>query len=363
MTMTPCPVDDGVLERVRSLMDEHDDLADGTFPYPAWDELVVSGIPATGADGAADVADELALVREVSRADVSLGRILDGHLNAVQRLVEQLPRDVAEPELAAVRDGRLALGVWGADPGPQEGEPAHLEGSDDGTLRVTGVKTFCSGAGGLHRAFVLVRDRAGGRPGTLAYVDLTDRVVVDRTWFRGAGMRGSASHRVVFSGARVLWAADRPGTLLQQPWFAQDGLRTAAGWAGGADRVLAETLARLRGRGRDDDLDGLAVARMLQARRSLDLWLRHGAEAVTDAGPTLADEVTLARSAIASAVRTTLDTAAEVLGSRPYAAGGAVERTTRDLRTYLLQHRLEPLLVRVGRSTLVEGDRGERDPS
>ncbi len=219
---------------------------------------------------------------------------------------------------------------------------------------MTGTKTFCSGAGGLQRAFVLVRDGRGGPPGTLAYVDLTADVVVDRTWFRGTGMRGSASHRVEFADAHVLWVAERPGALLRQPWFAQDGLRTAAGWAGGADRVFEETVAELRARGRDGDLDGLAVARMLEARRSLDLWLRHGADAVIDADATVGREVLLARAAIASAVRTILDTAADVLGSRPYSAGGAIERTTRDLRTYLLQHRLDPMLARAGRAHLAD---------
>ena len=354
MTMTMTMLDPGTQARIQGLMDEHDRLADGTFPHLAWRELVVGGVAAATASGSTQPGVDLALVRAVSRADVSLGRVLDGHLNAVQRLAEQLPPAVAEPELTGVQEGHLALGVWGADPGPDEGEPAWLHRVDENTLGVTGTKTFCSGAGGLQRAFVLVRDGRGGSPGTLAYVDLTADVLVDPTWFRGAGMRGSASHRVEFTGARVLWAADRPGALLRQPWFAQDGLRTAAGWAGGADRVVDETIADLQVRGRDGDLDGLAVARMLEARRSMDLWLRHGADAVIDADATVGHEVLLARHAIASGVRTVLDTAADVLGSRPYSVGGAIERATRDLRTYLLQHRLDPMLARAGRAHLAD---------
>ena len=38
---------------------------------------------------------ELALVRQVARADGSVGRIFDGHLNAVERLLVQGPAELA----------------------------------------------------------------------------------------------------------------------------------------------------------------------------------------------------------------------------------------------------------------------------
>ena len=58
--------------------------------------------------------------------------------------------------------GELLLGVWGADPAPGEGSPAHLERGRDG-LVLRGVKTFCSGAGGVQRALVVARDDDGAR--------------------------------------------------------------------------------------------------------------------------------------------------------------------------------------------------------
>ncbi|MDQ6807104.1 MAG: hypothetical protein M3065_19580, partial [Actinomycetota bacterium] len=58
-------------------------------------------------------AAELDLVRQVARADGSVGRIFDGHLNAVERLAVQGPGELRERELAAVRAGRLRAGVWG----------------------------------------------------------------------------------------------------------------------------------------------------------------------------------------------------------------------------------------------------------
>jgi len=348
-TPGPAQADDTLLEALAARMDEHDRGTPGRFPEEAWSALEWSG--ATVGDGLSVVAGQ-DLVRTVGRVDVSLGRLLDGHLNGVQRLREQVPADAAPDDLDALRAGRLRLGVWGADPGPGEGEPARLRADGPDRWVLDGVKTFCSGAGGLHRAFVLVRGPQDTAPLRLAYVDLEHDAEVDATWFGGAGMRGSASHRVVFHGARALWVADEPGALMRRPWILQDGMRTAASWAGGADRVVDDTVAALRAKGADGDLDGLAVAQLLQARRALDLWLAHGAAAVETDGPDAADEALLARHAIATAIREILDGSSRALGSRPFSTGGRIERARRDLETYLLQHRLEPMLARLGRTTL-----------
>lgn len=332
-------------------MDVHDRGRPGTFPGAGWATLTDTGVTAATTAGA-DVAAELAAVRAVSAADVSLGRVLDGHYNAVQRLLVQVGDDVAGPELAAVVRGELSLGVWGADPGPDEGQPARLRAVENGGWVLDGVKCFCSGAGGLQRAFVLARAPQDDAPVRLVYVDLTQGTAVDRDWFQGAGMRGSASHRVVFDGAPVRWIAEQPRALMAQPWFAQDGLRTAAGWAGGADTVVGLTIDALRAKAGGGDLEALAVARLLGAQRAMDLWLRAGAEAVAGADDDLGEATLLAREAIAAAVRTILDEASRVLGSRPFAVGGRIERARRDLQTYLLQHRLEPALVRLGDGVL-----------
>jgi hypothetical protein len=331
---------------------EHDERAGGDFPAAAWKLLVDAGVPSATVSPLPR-AQEHALLREVASVDVGLGRLLDGHLNAVQRLVEQVDDgDLVAAELDGVRAGRLRLGVWGADPGPGEGVPARLEPGDEGDV-VRGVKTFCSGAGGLQRAFVLVRGDGDSAPVRLAYVDLK-RTVVDDTWFRGAGMRSSASHRVTFDGARVLWLAAEPCALLRQPLFAGDAIRTAASWAGGADAAVTELVQILRAKGAGGDLEALAVARARTAQRTIDLWLAAGAQAL-DAGacdPAVAELAVLLRHAVAEATRAILDEAGRACGARAFAVGGALERARRDLETYLLQHRLEPLLVKAGRRAL-----------
>ncbi len=165
------------------------------FPGDAVAALERAGVLA----GGLPFSEQLEVVRDVARADPAVARIVDGHLNAVERLAVHGEEPLREDELQAVAAGRLRLGVWGADPRGDEGDPARIV---DGALR--GTKTFCSGAGGLHRAIVLAGDR-------LAYVDLTRGTTVDEGWFAGAGMRASVSHRVVFDGAPVLAVLGPPG--------------------------------------------------------------------------------------------------------------------------------------------------------
>jgi hypothetical protein len=324
----------------------------GAFPEEAIAALEQAG--ALAGDPALDYAGELALLRAVAMADAGVARILDGHLNAVERLRVQAPPALREAELEEIRAGRLRAGVWGADPAPGEGTPAVLDGDV-----VTGVKTFCSGAGGLHRALVLVRDAGAAVPGPplAAWVDLTapGTVEVDRTWFRGAGMRSSASHRVVFDRAPVR-AVLAPGALIEQPWFARDAVRTAATWAGAADAAVDDALDHLAARPMTSDLEALAAGRLTTWRHGLGLWLADAAR-ILDGDPADAEAAATAarlRIAIADAARAILDEAERATGSRPPATGAALDRAARDLRLFLLQHRLEPIVARAGAAALEE---------
>lgn len=287
------------------------------FPADAFALLEEAGMLAP----LATLADQIEAVRAVSRADGSVGRIYDGHVNACERL------GLAE------RDG--VLGVWGADPAPGEGDPARVEGD-----AVFGVKTFCSGAGGLDRALVLIR-------GDLVHVDLASGVTVDDAWYRSAGLRASASHRVVFDGAPVLGVVGPIGAL---PWFARDAVRTTATWAGLADAAFEAALSVLRAK-EATELVALAVGRMRTARATIDLWM---AEAARTEAPSPAFATHL-RDAVAGCCRTLVDEAIRATGSRPLATGDALDRAKRDLDVFLLQHRLDPLVARAGRAELEAG--------
>jgi alkylation response protein AidB-like acyl-CoA dehydrogenase len=342
---------DDALARIAEGAADRDAQLDAPFPEDAFEALGAVGALAFNArvgSVRAPAALELDLVRRVASADGSVGRIFDGHLNAVERIAVQAPSPLRDRELRAVLAGELRVGVWGGDPVPGEGPPATVLDAEDGEV-LRGVKTFCSGAGGLDRALVLGRNQDGGPPISV-WIDLTDehRVQVDPTWYRARGLVASVSHRVVFHDAPVLARLGPPGAISAQPWFGRDALRTAASWAGMADTALADALATLGQRPRRGELEGLAAGRMLTAHRTIDVWMGAAAGAMDAAAADLPAVALHGRAAISQACRELLDEAARACGSRPFARAGALDRARRDLELFLLQHRLDPMLARAG---------------
>jgi hypothetical protein len=328
------------------------DAGPPAFPEGAIRLLERGGVLAAtvpGAHPAPAPGDEWALVRRVARADGSVARILDGHLNAVERVALLAPEPVRGEELAAVAAGERRMGVWGADPLPGEGPPAVLHGPP-GDRRIAGEKVFCSGAGGIGRALVTARDRAG-RP-MLALVDVTDGVTIDRGWFRGSGLRTAESHRVRFDDARVLAVLGAPGELVREPWFSRDAIRTAACWAGIADRAADAALAALADRPAAGELEALAAGRIMGALATIDRWMDGAAREAADPAADLRATSVQLRAAVAGACRVVIDEGTRATGSRPLVDGGHLDRCRRDLDLFLLQHRLDPMVARLGRAEL-----------
>jgi len=328
------------------------------LPRENLDDLRAAGmLQLTNDRAGARLREEIALVRALARADASTARIFDGHLNGVERLALGAPEGLREAELAWIAAGKLLLGVWGADPALGEGEPARVVSGKSGLLVLRGVKTFCSGAGGVQRALVVVREGEGSdssapRARRLAYVDTSEGVEIDRDWYRASGLRSSESHRVEFVDTPVLALLGGANELARQPFFARDGVRTAATWAGIADGIFAAA-ARALGEREPDEHQLSALGRMRVARETIDRWLEHAGARLED--EEVADPAGLAtacRAAIIEASRTIAEEAAQACGSRSLIAGGELDRGRRDLDLFVLQHRLEPQLAKLGRSTL-----------
>jgi alkylation response protein AidB-like acyl-CoA dehydrogenase len=339
--------------------------ASGRDAHPAFPEDPIVRLAPTGAlaipvpdpvgsqGRRASFAEEWRVLRAAAGADGSVGRILDGHFNGVERVSLLASEPLRSRELEAIAAGKLLLGVWGADPIPGEGEPARLVQAEGGA-RLIGVKTFCSGATGLDRALVLVRGPTKGPP-LLAYVDLSEGVRVDTSWFKGAGMRASESHRVVFESAPVLAVLGEPGELTREPYFSRDAIRTAVTWAGISDTAVdaaLDVLAAKAGDGEPDDVVSLAAGRMLAARGTIDSWLAYAADRASADPASLPGISTQLRESVARSCREILDEAARAVGSHPFAVSSPLDRARRDLELFLLQHRLEPALVRRGRQAI-----------
>jgi alkylation response protein AidB-like acyl-CoA dehydrogenase len=225
---------------------------------------------------------------------------------------------------------------------------------DESGAKLVGVKTYCSGATGLDRALVLVPGPTK-RPPLLACVALSEGVRIDTAWYRAAGMRASESHRVVFEGAPVLAVLGEPGELLREPHFSRDAIRMAVTWAGISDTAVdaaLDVLVAKAGDGEPDDVVSLAATRMLAARGTIDRWLAYAADRADADLASLPGISTQLREFVARSCREILDEAARAVGSHSFAVSSPLDRARRDLELFLLQHRLEPALVRRGRQAI-----------
>ncbi|HXN38828.1 MAG TPA: acyl-CoA dehydrogenase family protein, partial [Solirubrobacteraceae bacterium] len=324
---TPVESLEQTLERIAARASDLD--REPRFPIENFSDLATVGALAPPSDG---LAGEVRLVRAVAAADASTARILDGHLNGIERLTLAGPEPLRSAELAQMGEGRLLLGVWGADPAAGEGPPARLE-QVDGQMVLRGVKTFCSGAGGVQRALVIAADQDGSR--RLAYIDTTSRVNIDRGWYRASGLRSSESHRVEFHATPVLALLGAPGELSREPYFSRDAIRTSATWAGLADRILTESLAALDP-ARLDAVQAHSLGRMRIAKSTINRWLDHTTTVLDqplDTQPTI-DPAVLAvecRIALYESALLISGQAARICGSRALIGASALDRARRDL--------------------------------
>ena len=300
------------------------------------------------------------LLRRVAAADASVGRILDGHQNAVERL-----EVAAEPEVARARAGRGRRRASGCS---ASGAPtrARARATRPACTRPAPASS-CAAPRPSARAPAASTRRWSWSAATTAsrrrwsWSSAASEVEVDRSWYRAAGLRASESHRVVFHDAPVTAVLGEPGELARDPWFSRDAMRTAASWAGMVDAAVDAALDELAARRAEEPLAQLAAGRIEAAHGTVDAWLdraaavadasrrrpptprRRDGEQASDAEPR-ATGIAM-RAEIDRAAKAILEVAAAACGSHPFVTGGRLDRARRDLETFLLQHRLDPLLT------------------
>ena len=282
----------------------------------------------------------LRLLYETGRADLPLGRLLEGHVDALQIVLRYGDAAQRARALAAAADG-AAFGVWNAD---LAGEPLRLH---DG--RLTGGKSFASGAGLLSHALVGI-DVEGGRQ--LLLLDLARTPpTIDRSFWRVAGMQRSETHVVRWHDAPVAPedVIGAPGDYVREPWFSGGALRFAAVQAGGVAALLDHAAAHLVATGRADDPH--------QAGRLAALYghAAAAASAVRDAAlGWFADEaarlplVSAARAAVYAAGGPAIELAEQAVGVQSLFAAHPLAAAITDLSMYLRQPAPDAQRMRVG---------------
>lgn len=263
-------------------------------------------------------------LQRVGSANLSAGRLFEGHVNAVKLLM------LHDGPTAPVAQVAL-YGIWGAD-GP---DPARIEGSV-----IRGQKLFASGADVLDHMIVTVRSDAG------LHLLMFARDQLDGRLFPGewdmSGMKATASGRCDLDGLAVAEAVTlgAPDAYLTEPHFHGGVWRYAAVQLGAMRRLTALTADQLRARGQQDaPLQAMRLHRMITACETVRLWLAQAACRIERPAATAAD----AQAAILARLRTTDEAVAllanmdQALGAASFATAHPADRIRRDLGLYLRQ--------------------------
>ncbi|UPG72043.1 acyl-CoA/acyl-ACP dehydrogenase [Roseomonas gilardii subsp. gilardii] len=276
-------------------------------------------------------------LRRIGRASLPLGRLFEGHVNALRLVAAHGTPDQAEAAAADARAGCL-FGVWAAER-PERGLVL-----EEGMRRLRGGKIWCSGAGLVERALAPAQAPDGVRMLLLPLPKGTGRA--DLSVWTASGMRASGTGNVDFGGMEVGPGAliGPPGTYFAQPGFSGGAWRFLAVHLGGIEAVVEALRRHLDATGRGGDPHqqarlGQAVTEAEAAR----LWVREAAWMAEEpeAGGTdparVVAYVDLARGAVERAGLAVMELAQRSIGLGAFLRPAAIERIARDLATYLRQ--------------------------
>lgn len=276
----------------------------------------------------------LEVLRVLGRANLSVARVYEGHVNAV-KLVMLYGTARAQAQMAqAVRAGAL-MGVWGAN----GARPVTVR-AEGARWRLEGTKRFASGLGLVAFAVLSATDAEGAV--RLVVVPADDPGRADPSEWRVSGMRATVSGGFDASGLVVEAdaALGGPDDYHREPHFQGGVWRYAAAQLGGLEALVEAARADIAARGRlADPHQAARFARAVMACETGRLWVTAAATSVEAPGaaPASATRAVLARLAVERAAVETMAEMDRALGTAGHFSGHMVERVRRDLTFYLRQ--------------------------
>ncbi len=305
----------------------------------------------------------LRLLAAIGGADLVLGRLYEGHVNALILITAYGSRSQLARAAGDCRDGRW-FGVWNTGP---EDLLRLTPGSDPGTFLMKGGKTFASGADFIQRPIVTAQREGGGWQMTMPRMEspeVANHVKVDRTFWNPLGMNASESYGIDFTGACL--ALDdllgAPEDFYQEPLFSGGAIRFAAVQAGAIlrlHRLFAEWLGRP---GRAEDPYQLTrLGEVSLGAQEAVLWIERAAGVAADclfpaAGKLAAERMNdtpgMVRLAIERIATAMMPRIIAGVGARGLLQPSPFERIFRDLTMYLRQPAPDRCLANLGRASL-----------
>ncbi|GAP98765.1 acyl-CoA dehydrogenase/oxidase domain protein [Leptolyngbya sp. NIES-2104] len=350
----------------------------GAFPAEEFKQIAATGLLAVPLDRAlgglglgidANTTDELLkLLKIIGRGNLAIGRIYEGHVNAVQLIQTFGTPNQIDRYAADVRDRHKIFGVWNAE----DADSLKIIPLDNGNYRLEGCKTFASGSGYVDRPFVNGTLPDGRWQMCIVPMDEV-ATIADPSWWQPSGMRATASYKVDFTGVELPKTAliGQPNDYYRQPWLTTGVVRFAAVQLGGAEALFDEARQFLHSLERTQDpYQEERFGKMAIALESGNLWLQGAAETIANYAPIFAgsphqvqpDSIKLiayanmVRTAIEQICLDVMQLVQRSVGTRGLLPPTAIDRMNRDLTLYLRQPAFDAAIANVGQYVLSHSD-------
>lgn len=306
----------------------------------------------------------LLLLKQLGKGNLAVGRVYEGHVNALQLIQTFGTPAQVEAYAADARDRHKVFGVWNAE----AADGVSFIPQADGTHQLQGAKTFCSGCGYVDRPFV--NGALSDGSWQMGIVPMDEAATVsDPTWWQPAGMRATASFKVDFTGVELspIHMIGAPGDYYRQPWLSTGVVRFAAVQLGGAEALFDGTREFLQGLNRTSDpYQEERLGRMAIAIESGNLWLKGAADRLATYAPTFAGSphhssadasrlvayANMMRTAIEQICMDVIALCERSVGTRGLLPPHPMERIIRDLTLYLRQPAFDAANATVGQYVL-----------
>ena len=317
------------------------------------------------------------MTKEIAKADLSLARCWEGHVNSLVLLDGIANEEQKERWFTGVVQDRDIWVAWSGE--PQARAPTEIISFGtittkvEGGYVVDGKKAFATSAGGANWAILLVSTAGPGgarhlhgdaETQLLLACDLSDpSVSIDQSWWDPIGMRATASHVVRFDRTFIPESdlIGRPGQYLLDGWQTCFIPHYAATFLGAAEAAYEFTLNYVTSQGKAQD--PYIQHHIGQSSINVEtgyLWLQHVAD-MWDTGrhPEAQLAGSRARHIIEHLAEDTVKRSIRACGARSLNRPSLLERIYRDLSFYVRHDNDDHILATIGKSLLGQ----ECDPS
>ncbi|ADB38935.1 acyl-CoA dehydrogenase family protein [Spirosoma linguale] len=350
-----------LLARIYAVAGETDD--EKKFPEKAFQWLANAGLLAVTLPGhqldqqLPRTTGLLQLLKRIGAANLSVGRVYEGHINALSLIQHYAKPMQKKTWFADVNQHNRLFSVWNTQ--ANDGVKIHFIGN--GRYRLEGSKTFCSGAGCIQRPLVTGQLVGAPKEGWQMCIIPTERVSEipqdDRFW-QPLGMRASISYKLDFTGVELDEEdlLGQPDDYYRQPYFSGGAIRFAAVQLGGAEALFDATRSFLASMGRTDDaFQRMRLAEMACLIESGNQWLNTAGMKADEwlSNGTNADKLVayanMTRTSIEEICLRMMPLAERSVGARGLMRPLPFERIHRDLTFYLRQPAPDATLIDIGR--------------